>query len=81
MILTIYVILVLLHVVVKCIVSIALCHRYTVMCVHTVNKTVGRILLEFEDVEYFTPDNIVAADDSSQSSNEAFMVKMESTRF
>ena len=34
-------------------------------------------MLKFKgDIEYFTSDNIVAADGSSQSSNEAFLVKM-----
>ena len=34
---------------------------------------VGKKLLEFRgDVEYFTSDDIVAADDSSQGNNSAF---------
>ena len=38
--------------------------------------------LEFEgNVAYFTSNTIVAADVSSQRSNEAFMTKMQLTRF
>ena len=41
------------------------------------HEIVVRTLLELKgDLEYFTSDNILSADDSSQSSNEAFMVKM-----
>ena len=44
------------------------------ICQHQI---VGRILLEFKgNIEYFTSNNIVAADDYSQSSNEALMVKI-----
>ena len=42
-----------------------------------IHLNIGRTLLNFKgDMEYFTSDNIVAANDSSQSSNEAFIVKM-----
>ena len=45
------------------------------------HKIVDRMLLEFKgDIEYFTSD-IMAADGSSQSSNEASMVKTLSTWF
>ena len=41
------------------------------------HKSVGRTLLEIKgDVEYFTSDNIVAADHFSLCSNEAYMVKI-----